>query len=57
METSRQWRDFEMARDLWQDSIVKLEQSVVGEREARWKMNEAARKLEQADLPDCKGAL
>jgi hypothetical protein len=46
-ESSREWRDFEMARDMWQTAVICLERAAVEERELRWKMNEAARKLEK----------
>jgi hypothetical protein len=44
--SSPEWNDFEMARDMWEKSIIQLQAAITNERESRWKLNEAARKLE-----------
>jgi hypothetical protein len=46
-EYSEEWVSFEMARDDWNDAVVALEQAKVRERNARWKLNEAAENLEK----------
>lgn len=46
-KSSDEWVSFEMARDDWHDAVVNLETARVRERDARWKLNDAAEVLEK----------
>lgn len=52
MESSWQWKDFEQATELWEETIVGLEYARRKEKEARRMMMDAARVLEAADPND-----
>ena len=46
-ESSKEWNAYQMRRDDWEQAIILLERARVKEQEARWKMNNAAMKLEE----------
>lgn len=45
-QSSKEWSDYEQARDMWEESLISLERAKAKETKYRWDLNDKARKLE-----------